>query len=750
MPRRARRPWRSSSPSTARSSKEYETVRAEVLARFTADQQAAEQALQDAHWEAMEASDAARGGLNLPLKEILAGLDSRWHELEKHPPAGRGVAPAARTLGRVPRSCAARGVILEKHPGRRFCHALEQAQVQFRTPSQAVPAAAVPRRSAAGDLSCCCGPWRPIRRSPCLGWHDWRWAAVSGGLAAAGGHRGRHVDLPRRQAAIRSRPIWPCGARCWRPDWGTRPCSKRPRPNASGWTPAIIARHKTRTYKADETHAIALAQDREAQADRLAAGRGHLSQTTGRLVAWRDRTLQEIEAKYPPLLRQIEEHYRTESERLRARHDAAMEESRQRFEREWTEMAERWRTGMERFRASAEEIDAVCREAFPDWNTEDWNRWTLPTAIPPVVRFGTARSSWRRSRAGVPEDERLRPARLDFTLPVLLPYPRRSLLLLKAHGPGRARAVDVMQSAMLRLLTAMPPGKVRFTIIDPVGLGDNFSAFMHLADYDEQLVASRIWTDTGHIEQRLADLTKHMENVIQVYLRKEFHSIEEYNAFAGEMAEPYRVLVVANFPANFSEAAAHRHEEHRGQRRAVRRVRADERRHEIARCRATSNCPTGADALVLRWAEGQFRLGAPRLRAAGGQLRSAAAGRTVQGDSPHGRQRGERQRAGRGALLLHHPRAQGLVDGRQPHRHRRAAGPRRRHEIATPGPRRRHLAARVDLRQDRLGQVDLAARLDDEPGPALQSPTRWNSTWSTSRRAWNSRPTPGASCRTRG
>ena len=115
-----------------------------------------------------------------------------------------------------------------------------------------------------------------------------------------------------------------------------------------------------------------------------------------------------------------------------------------------------------------------------------------------------------------------------------------------------------MQSAMLRLLTAMPPGKVRFTIIDPVGLGDNFSAFMHLADFDEQLVASRIWTDMSHIEQRLADLTKHMENVIQVYLRKEFQSIEEYNEFAGEMAEPYRVLVVANFPANFSEAAVQR------------------------------------------------------------------------------------------------------------------------------------------------------------------------------------------------
>ena len=111
---------------------------------------------------------------------------------------------------------------------------------------------------------------------------------------------------------------------------------------------------------------------------------------------------------------------------------------------------------------------------------------------------------------------------------------------------------------MLRMLTAVPPAKVRFTIIDPVGLGENFSAFMHLADFDEKLVNSRIWTESAHVEQRLADLTQHMETVIQVYLRNEFETIQQYNEFAGELAEPYRVLVVANFPAGFSENAAQR------------------------------------------------------------------------------------------------------------------------------------------------------------------------------------------------
>jgi energy-coupling factor transporter ATP-binding protein EcfA2 len=106
------------------------------------------------------------------------------------------------------------------------------------------------------------------------------------------------------------------------------------------------------------------------------------------------------------------------------------------------------------------------------------------------------------------------------------------------------------------MLTAMPPGKVRFTILDPVGLGENFASFMHLADFDEHLIASRIWTDSRQIDEQLTRLTAHMETVLQKYLRNEFATIHEYNAQAGEVAEPFQVLVVANFPTNFSEAAA--------------------------------------------------------------------------------------------------------------------------------------------------------------------------------------------------
>ncbi|MFT3788765.1 MAG: hypothetical protein QM770_21780 [Tepidisphaeraceae bacterium] len=111
---------------------------------------------------------------------------------------------------------------------------------------------------------------------------------------------------------------------------------------------------------------------------------------------------------------------------------------------------------------------------------------------------------------------------------------------------------------MFSLLTTLPPGRCKFTLIDPVGLGQSFAAFMHLADYDESLVGGRIWSEQDQIEQRLADLTEHMETVIQKYLRNEFATIDEYNAQAGELAEPYRFLVIADLPTSFTDEAMRR------------------------------------------------------------------------------------------------------------------------------------------------------------------------------------------------
>ncbi|MHB1426041.1 MAG: FtsK/SpoIIIE domain-containing protein [Gemmataceae bacterium] len=244
---------------------------------------------------------------------------------------------------------------------------------------------------------------------------------------------------------------------------------------------------------------------------------------------------------------------------LKARREQLLQSIQERHDRDWNTLTQNWRQAMTRLRAAVADINDSTRLLMPGWQDASWQSWQPPAAVPPVLRLGQYRVRLNQVPKAIPNDAALRkmtPA--EFDLPALCDFPAGSSLLFESSDAGRAIAVQTLQAIVFRLLTSLPAGKVRFVIVDPVGLGQNFAAFMHLADYDEQLVASRIWTETPHIEQRLSDLTLHMENVIQKYLRNQYETIMDYNAQAGEVAEPFRVLVVANFPVNFSPEAIRR------------------------------------------------------------------------------------------------------------------------------------------------------------------------------------------------
>ena len=224
----------------------------------------------------------------------------------------------------------------------------------------------------------------------------------------------------------------------------------------------------------------------------------------------------------------------------------------------WGAMAGAWTAATNEVANTFTELRAAGAAAFPPWDEFTPARALAPS-VPAGIRFGALNVELGAVTDSVPTDERLAPPpALAGEVPAFLPFPDRCSVLLRCRDDGRAAGVSALQAMMLRFLTGLPPGKVRFTIVDPVGLGDNFAAFMHLADYDEKLVTSQIWTEPRDIEQRLADLTDHTASVIQKYLRNQYKSIEEYNRAAGEVAEPYRVLVVANFPNNFTPEAAKR------------------------------------------------------------------------------------------------------------------------------------------------------------------------------------------------
>jgi S-DNA-T family DNA segregation ATPase FtsK/SpoIIIE len=273
----------------------------------------------------------------------------------------------------------------------------------------------------------------------------------------------------------------------------------------------------------------------------------------------REEGLRETEERYKSRVTENQSRYDEESHQAGARHSRLLADSHIKYEAAWKQMATSWRQALTKADAEVMAINGESLHLYPAWNDPVWADWTPQTKVPAGVRFGQLAVKPDLIPHSQPQDARLKDAAPPhYVFPAHLPFPEQCSLLIKAADETRNQAVQTLQAVMLRFLTGLPPGKCRFTIIDPVGLGENFAAFMHLADYDEALVTNRIWTEAQHIEQRLVDLTEHMENVIQKYLRNQYKSIEEYNEQAGEVAEPYRILVVANFPTNFSAEAARR------------------------------------------------------------------------------------------------------------------------------------------------------------------------------------------------
>ena len=278
----------------------------------------------------------------------------------------------------------------------------------------------------------------------------------------------------------------------------------------------------------------------------------------------RDAALAEAQQLRKSRLAEFENRKRTGASQIEARYRQEIALSEEQRTNRLHELTAWWREGLAQLDAMAQEIRGLNIEGaahawVSDWSQVASGKWAPAPAIPSAVRFGEIRVGLEQFENGtpqLPELAAITPS--EYRLPGLVAFPDFPSLLFKARGDGRRMAIEAMQAFMVRLLITLPPGKLRFTIIDPVGLGENFAGVMHLADFNEAFVTSRIWTEVPHIEQRLVDLSEHMENVIQKYLRNEYQNIEQYNREAGEIAEPYRYLVVANFPANFSEAAQRR------------------------------------------------------------------------------------------------------------------------------------------------------------------------------------------------
>jgi len=182
-----------------------------------------------------------------------------------------------------------------------------------------------------------------------------------------------------------------------------------------------------------------------------------------------------------------------------------------RYEQDWEALVQGWNTNLPAKLLGLEQAAAVSAEQAASWTGEALRDWRPPSSWSAAVPLGTIEGQVAAMAGVLPQSPRLALPRQAFAAPVCLRIPDQASLVIETKSTGRAAALGVLNLSIYRLLASQPPGRVNFTLIDPVGLGESFSSLMRLADSEESLIHSKIWTQPEQIERRLAELNEHME-----------------------------------------------------------------------------------------------------------------------------------------------------------------------------------------------------------------------------------------------
>lgn len=302
----------------------------------------------------------------------------------------------------------------------------------------------------------------------------------------------------------------------------------------------------------------------------VAAAQQNLLASLASINQYQEQQTNEIQQRF-------EQELQSQLSTIRAEHlqaIQALQSQRQTVADEW----ERQVRDFQKFAADAKQLVHRNRQ-LPAADEQ----WQLPSTVPPfasladllvtttainelgdsqpaVQNQSNANTADESNRIDVQEIESFRPKsttrNVCVEMPAVLPFPSQMSICIQHDAAGRDTAISFLRRQVLTAMSNLPAGRFRLTLIDPIGLGQSFSALMHLTDFDEMLIYSRIWTESRQIREQLQNVTEHMENVFQTYLRSEFDTIEEYNESAGEVAEPYHFVVVAGFPNAFTEESA--------------------------------------------------------------------------------------------------------------------------------------------------------------------------------------------------
>ncbi len=138
----------------------------------------------------------------------------------------------------------------------------------------------------------------------------------------------------------------------------------------------------------------------------------------------------------------------------------------------------------------------------------------------------------------------------SFPVPRVIPFPFTSALVLPQ---GDAEQKRLAHCLLLRLLSALPPGQVELTLIDPLQQGQSVEPFLPLLKVEQLVPQGHVLTRSDELEATLGKLTDEIEEMIQQRFNEKASNWSECNAINPNAPLPYKAVVIFDAPEQTSE-----------------------------------------------------------------------------------------------------------------------------------------------------------------------------------------------------
>ncbi len=139
---------------------------------------------------------------------------------------------------------------------------------------------------------------------------------------------------------------------------------------------------------------------------------------------------------------------------------------------------------------------------------------------------------------------------LSCHVPKVISFPFSSALVLPQGNAEQKRLVHCL---LLRLLSALPPGQIELTLIDPLQQGQSVEPLLPLLKVEQLVPQGHVLTRSDEIEAALGKLTDEIEVMIQLRFNEKASNWSEYNAIKPDVPLPYKVVLLFDVPEQISE-----------------------------------------------------------------------------------------------------------------------------------------------------------------------------------------------------